>query len=282
MYLLFDIGGTKFRYAVSRDGETIEEPVILSTPKSFEDAVKVFSKIQKELRGEPLKAVAVGIAGPLDEQRSMLVASPHIVSWVQKPLKKELERIFNVPAYLGNDSMFVGLGEAVHGAGQGYPIVAYLTVSTGVGGARIIEGKEDRSALGFEPGHQIVDFKSDVSCGPGCKGKGHLESFVSGTALERRTGKKAREVLDPTIWEELAQVLAVGLNNTVMHWSPDVVVLGGAMILGTPSIPWDSLNSYYQKAVTIFPKPPPLKKGMLRDIGGLHGALIFAKQKEDV
>ena len=32
----------------------------------------------------------------------------------------------------------VGLGEAVHGAGRGNCIVMYMTISTGVGGARIV------------------------------------------------------------------------------------------------------------------------------------------------
>jgi predicted NBD/HSP70 family sugar kinase len=279
MYLLFDIGGTKFRYALSRDGKTIKEPIaIIPTPKSFEDAVQVFSKIQKELKGEPLKTVVAGIAGPLDEQRSILVASSHIVSWVRRPLKKELERIFKVPAYLENDSALVGLGEAVSGAGQNYPIVAYLTVSTGVGGARIVEGEIDRNAMGFEPGHQIVDFSSDVSCGPGCKGKGHLESFVSGSALERRVGKKAREVSDLKIWDEAARILAVGLNNTVVHWSPDIMILGGSMILGNPAIPLDKVRGYLKEVLTIFPEPPPIVKATLGDAAGLYGALKLAKQ----
>jgi glucokinase len=50
-----------------------------------------------------------------------------------------------------------GLGEAVFGAGKGREIVVYMTISTGVGGARIVGGKIDASAMGFEPGHQIID-----------------------------------------------------------------------------------------------------------------------------
>lgn len=280
MHLLFDIGGTKFRYALSLDGKTMEEPVVLPTPQAFEEAVETLEKIRDGLKGVSLASVVAGVAGPLDAEHAALAASPHISGWVGKPLKRELERVFEVPAYLENDSALVGLGEAVRGAGQGHSVVAYLTVSTGVGGARIVEGKIDRNAVGFEPGHQIVDFNSTLACGPGCKGKGHLEAYVSGSALERRTGRKARDVSDVKIWDEIARVLVVGVNNTVVHWSPDAVVLGGAMILGTPSIPWDALLQYYKETVTIFPAPPPLKKGALEDSGGLHGALVIAQQKE--
>ena len=39
MFLVFDIGGTNMRLAVSRDGKNIEEPKILKTPKDFDEGI---------------------------------------------------------------------------------------------------------------------------------------------------------------------------------------------------------------------------------------------------
>ena len=63
---------------------------------------------------------------------------------------------------IANDTAVVGLGEAHRGAGIGYNIVTYITVSTGVGGTRIVDGRIDRRIYGFEPGHQTIDIDNSV------------------------------------------------------------------------------------------------------------------------
>ena len=75
------------------------------------------------------------------------------------------------------------------------------------------------------------------------------------------------------MFEELAKWLAYGLNNTIVHWSPDVVVLGGSMITGNPAISLKSIQRHVSKILTIFPTPPIIVKATLQDVGGLHGAL---------
>src|SRR4030066_415253 len=52
--------------------------------------------------------------------------------------------------------------EKVKGAGKGFNIVAFLTIGTGVGGARIVGGKPDANVFGFEPGHQIIDLGGNI------------------------------------------------------------------------------------------------------------------------
>ncbi|MBI2314469.1 ROK family protein, partial [Candidatus Daviesbacteria bacterium] len=158
MFLVFDIGGTNMRLAVSRDGKNIEEPKILKTPKDFDEGMLLFKKTALNLSdGEKIKAAAGGIAGPLDGKKEMLVNSPNLAGWVKKPLKKALEKFFGAPVFIENDAALSGLGEATYGSGQGYKIIVYITISTGVGGARIVNSHIDTNALGFEPGHQIIE-----------------------------------------------------------------------------------------------------------------------------
>jgi len=76
--------------------------------------------------------------------------------------------------FIENDASIVGLGEAVSGAGMGEEIVVYITVSTGVGGTRIVSGEIDEHAYGFEPGHELINMQDS------------LEDLVSGTAVEER------------------------------------------------------------------------------------------------
>src|SRR3989338_8976857 len=222
MFLLFDIGGTHMRFAVSKDGKELGELKIIPTPKdNFEEGMRIIQETARELLGEEkIEAVVGGLAGTLNKERAVFSRAPHMRGWIEKPLKKELEMLFHVPVYLENDAALAGLGEAVRGAGQSYGIVAYGTVSTGVGGARVVDGRIDRNTGGFEPGHQIINYDGDART---------LGEHVSGSRFLRRFGKKPEEISDIAVWEETAQLLAVGLRNTVLHWSPEVVVLGGPL-----------------------------------------------------
>jgi predicted NBD/HSP70 family sugar kinase len=274
MYLLFDIGGTKMRVAFSRDGKVFGEPMIIPTPQDFRKGILLFRDAALELSGGgKIEAVAGGIAGPLDREKTMLVNSPHISGWIKKPLKKKLQEVLKAPVYVENDAAMVGLGEAAYGKGKGRKIVVYMTVSTGVGGSRIIDGKIDESAMGFEPGHQIID-PAGTLC-PECKSvPGYLERYISGSAIEKRYKKKAYEISDPKVWEEEARFLAYGLNNTIVHWSPDIVILGGSV---AGKVPLDRVRFHLGRIVKIFPKLPPIRKAVLGDVGGLYGALHFLR-----
>ncbi len=275
MYLLFDIGGTKTRIAFSGDGDAFGEPKVVATPEEFEKGIEQFKKAALELSGgKRIEAAAGGIAGPLDREKTKLVKSPHVSGWVGKPLKEQLQRILNSPVYIENDAAMAGLGEASYGKGRGRDIVVYITVSTGVGGARIVNGEIDRSAMGFEPGHQIID--ADGTICPECGSvPGYFEKCASGSAIERRYGKKAYEIDDPAVWEEEARLLAYGLNNTIVHWSPDIVILGGSVMR---SVPLDRVRFHLRTVLKIFPEPPLLEEAVLGDFGGLYGALHFLKR----
>lgn len=280
MYLVFDIGGTKMRLARSVDGKNFTEPIVVPTPQSFGEAVDqlkiIFTKLAAD---QPFKAVVGGVAGSLNKSGDRLVRAPHLADWVGKPLKLELESLLGCPVWLENDSALVGLGEATVGAGVGHNIVAYLTVSTGVGGVRLVGGQIDIHNNTFEPGHQIINF-SDTTIGQcACGGFGHLESYVSGTDFVRRFGKQPHDVDSSSdIWNLHAKILACGLVNTIVHWTPDIVVLGGSM-MKVPGIPLDTLRRQVAEMLTIYDQPPVIEKALLADLGGLHGALIFLRRR---
>ena len=268
------------RIAASKDGETIAETKIVETPQNFEQGIATFAQISKELAdGEKIQEIVGGIAGPLDKEKGVGFNFPNLPGWNGKPLVEELKKSIDAPVRLENDMALVGLGEAVYGAAKDYRIAVYITVSSGVGGSRIVEQKIDENALGFEPGHQIINFQdSDTICG--CGGKAHLEAYVSGSAIEKKYGKKPYEITDETIWDETAKLLAVGLNNTIVHWSPNIVVLGGSMITKEPGISIERVRYYLKDAMRIFPEPPKIEQAQLQDIGGLYGALALLKNNE--
>lgn len=260
------------RIGVSTDGNTITRSKIVPTPADFQQGIQTLKQVSDELsKGEKIEGIAGGIAGPLDQEKTMLVASPHIGGWIQKPLKSELEKAFDTSVYLENDTVVGGIGEAVKGAGAGKKIMAYLAIGTGIGGARIVDQRVDSNSLGFEPGHQII-IPDGNPCN--CGGKGHLESYVGGLYIEKIYHQKAEAITDPAIWDKIARHLAIGLNNTIVHWSPDVVVLGGSVM---KSLPLEMVNDHLKNDLTIFPQAPEVALAILGHDSGFYGALELLK-----
>ncbi len=287
MYVVFDIGGSKTRVAVSIDGLEIHgEPIVFDSTDNMEADTRRIAEAARSLAGNRgITAAAGGVAGVLDSQHRTLLRSPNKIPWIGKPLAKQLEKELDAPVFLENDTDLAGLGEAHVGAGRGYEIVVYITVSTGIGGGRIVSGMIDKARFGFEPGHQIINPHCRIC--PDCTvssvdaGKClDLEELASGTALEKRTGKKPYEVVDKEEWHRIACWLAIGLNNTIVHWSPDVLVLGGAMVCGTSGsvVSLDEIERHLRELLAIFPRFPDIYPAQLGDFGGLYGAMAILRQ----
>ena len=101
MYIVFDIGATKMRSASSKNAEEIEHSKIVPTPGDFQEGIRVFYNMAKELAGgEKIEAAAGGAAGPLDKERAVIMSAPNLKGWQNAPLKSELERICQSPGYL--------------------------------------------------------------------------------------------------------------------------------------------------------------------------------------
>ena len=276
-YIVFDIGGTKMRIAKSDDLQTFGDPVIVPTPERFEDGIELFRNTVMSLTGDQQPtAMAGGIRGPLNDDHSTILSEIHLTDWVGKPIKQALEEACGGVVYLENDTAMVGLGEAMHGAGKGNEIVEYVTVSTGVGGVKIEAGEIDKASVGFEPGKMIID-PDDTLC-PECGGN-TLEAYVSGASTEKRFGMKPYEITNPEVWKELAGYLAIGVHNIVVNTSPDIVVLGGSMIVGNPAIAVSDVDERFKELLTVFPDPPPLVAAELGDLGGLYGGMAYLTKK---
>jgi predicted NBD/HSP70 family sugar kinase len=280
MYIFFDIGGTRTRVIAGNGIEFFGEPVKFDTPQNFEKGIKAIVSAAREVcNGEKVTAMAGGVRGILDQEKTMMLSDPGgaLPDWERKPLVSALSsRLDGAPVYIQNDTAVTGLGEAAYGAGVGHSIVAYHTISTGVGGARIEDGNISCASTGFEPGHQILDIDGSL-IGDGISHT--LESLVSGSSLEKRRGVKAYEIdQSDAVWGQLAVYLARGLKNTTVYWSPDVIVLGGSMICGDPRILLEEIIQHTREVLADSIPCPKIVDAALGDSGGLYGAMAFLRR----
>jgi glucokinase len=270
MILLGDIGGTHLRLAASEVPGSFEEPVIVDTPQALDDAVAAFARSATELaHGRAIERAVIGVAGLFSTDGTTLLRAPHLPAWDGAQLAERFGNAVGAPVHTENDAMLGALGEAHAGAGQGASILAYVAVGTGAGGARIVDGQIDRHARGFEIGHLRLGASADAP---------ELESLVSGSGLAARYGRPAAEIDDPAAWDTIADAFALGLYATILHWSPDRVVLGGSAFTGERAIPLGRVRATLAAANTALPDLPDIQLASLADRSALHGALVLAQQ----
>jgi glucokinase len=270
MYLLFDIGGSHIRAAVSKTGKKLDRWEKDTTPPAFADGLqRCIALGTKLLAGEAPQSIIVGSAGLISQDKSVVLHAPNLPQWAKQPLKQQLAEQWHVPVLLENDAVLAGLGEAVKGAGKGRRLVAYLTISTGIGGTRIIDGRVDQASFGFEPGLHFINIaeKPPVT----------WERLISGRALEEKWHADLAQVTDPDRWDQVAQWLAYGLNNVMAFWSPDIIVLGGG-VMKSSVLSLTTIEQYLKDVTTIPGAIPPLARAQLGDTAGLEGGLVKLQQ----
>lgn len=263
MYILIDIGGTNTRVARTNDLETFGEPVIFSTPQNFDEWFSlVIGHIATLSQGEQITTIVAGMAGIFSNNSSTIYTSPHLPEWQGINLKEKLGGWFNCEVVLQNDTAQVGLGEAVFGSGKGYDIVVYVTISTGVGGVRIVDGKIDRNKFGFEIGHQIVNAGKE------------LEYYLAGSSHEKRFGIPSREIKDKKFWKEVNRYGGILAANTTMYWSPAVIIFGGPVV---NDMNLEEVMAHAKKFTPMYETLPIILRSSLGSLGGLYGGMAYLK-----
>jgi glucokinase len=259
--LALDIGGTKLAAGVVDESGRVHSFVVAPTeaergprtvlPRLFDLGRRAVT--ESGLEWNEVGAVGIGCGGPLDAVRGILVSPLHLPGWHDVPVTAIAEDAFDRPAILENDATAAAAGEHRYGAGTGVRNMVYLTISTGVGGGVVVDGRLYRGAgNGAELGHVTVDWHGRPC--RGCGRLGCLEAYVSGTSIAERAREaiardgssslaaieeataedvaaaaRAGDDLARAVWDETVAALACGLTSIVNVFEPELVVLGGGV-----------------------------------------------------
>ena len=234
VFVGLDIGGTKIMVAAAdREGNILRRARTATSTSLEEDLSNINNLITEVAMKDKILGMGAAIGGPLDWEQG--VVSPlHQPAWRNVPLKTIMEEKWDCPFYVDVDTNVAAIGEYRWG-GVSARRFLYLTLSTGMGGGFLIDGKIYRGGDGAHPevGHQSIPFRSSnpaavhCECGtPDC-----LEALVSGNGIRRIYGKSA-ETLSPEEWEEVAYNFGQGLRNMAALYAPDVIRIGGGVAVG--------------------------------------------------
>ena len=271
--LAIDLGGTQIRAAhVSPDlvvscrraVETRDEEGVQAViDRICSAALAVREDAQRAGLADPV-GIGISSPGPLDPWKGIVIAPPNLAGWRDIPLAAHVEKAVGLPTYLERDTNAAVMGEWRYGAAKGAADVVYVTVSTGIGGGVVVDGRPliGKDGTAGEIGHITVDLDGPL-CGDGQPG--HAEAIGSGRAIAREgrallksgeapglaalaadaevdaelvaraadEGDEAcRAVLDRA-WVAIGAMCA-GLVNTL---NPEVIVLGGSIGCNRPELP---------------------------------------------
>jgi len=253
-----DLGGTNVRAAVATGPATHAAVVRHPTPaQDGPDAVlDAVAACAREAAGDAeIGGLAIGIPGPLDPRRGIVHAAPHLAGWREVPAGDMLGARLGCPVSVRNDATLAGFAEWKAGAGVGASHFIFVTASTGVGGAVILDGRlHEGTGSAGEVGHTPVGADAPT-CSQGHNGC--LEGTASGTAIAdaaRRAvaaGEKTRLAditpadIDAKAVEEAAlagdevakrlfavagRALGRAVGGLINLLGPEVVAIGGGLI----------------------------------------------------
>lgn len=140
--------------------------------------------VPAEIRQE-IAGIGISSPGPVDPWRGVVLQTPNLgPDYHDVPIAAELGMALDLPAFLERDTNVAALGEMAFGAARDCLDFIYLTVSTGVGGAIVTDGRIFHGPDGTagELGHTPVAMEG-VVCP--CGAVGHLEAYVGGNAMAR-------------------------------------------------------------------------------------------------
>jgi len=302
--LAFDLGGTELRAAiVSRAGEILSFLSVPTMAKEGPAAVlgqmeRLAVEILQQTPGRRPIGIGVGAPGPLDPLSGIVIAPPTLTGWHEVPLLELLSARLGLPAKLENDANAAAIGEWRHGAGRGATSVAFVTVSTGIGGGIIADGRilHGRRGLAGEIGHMTITNQGERCF---CGAIGCFEAVASGTALGKRAtvgtrpfdGSKLRALSadgdvsgrhvveaaragDPQALELMsveAHWLGVGFTNLLHLYSPDVIVMGGGISHGFDLLESAIRATVEERAMSAY-RSVPIVAAELGRHAGLVGA----------
>lgn len=221
--LCLDIGGSNTRVALICNGKIIK----LEKFPTFKDPKQNFTQITHTVKHWEFNKIGISTAGPISNEL-IYGKLPNLPKWNGF----ELKRVFpnNIPLVVENDANCAARYEHQDAVGS----TLFVTVSTGIGGGFIHEGKLFKGVSGNE----LELHKYRVENGVG------IETVASGTGIYNqakfaglavKSTKEVFELADSNsvarqIIENAANNLSLMIANIIALLNPSKLVIGGSVV----------------------------------------------------
>ena len=297
-----DLGGTQVRAALIDAEGVLRARAAVGTdvaggPRAVLRQIEgLFAEVTQGVPLGRVRGLGVSAPGPLDSEAGVVLGVPTLPGWVDIPIAAWLHEALRLPVTLENDGVAAAIGEWHFGAGRGLSDFVYVTVSTGIGGGVIADGRvlRGRRRLAAHLGHMITAPEGERCL---CGNRGCWEAQASGTAFGDRSRRLAEQVPGSALFKlgaavdarrvidaaragdalaldlvaDEAELLGIGIVSLLHLFSPQAVVIGGGVSAG-----FDLLHPGIDAQIRARAMPPfrevPVVAAQLGPNSGLVGA----------
>jgi len=261
-----DIGASKLRVVITDFEAKVIKSIVLPTypeegkDKTIRKIMDITRKLVREsgISWDSIKGIGIGISGVVDHQKGVCLFWPNVEGWENVPLKKIMEKEFEVPVLVDDSARTMALAEHWCGIAKGVDDFIFVNVGIGIGAAIFFHGQLYRGASGTagELGHTTVE-ENGPRCS--CGNYGCLESLASGPAIARRAREALEEGVislidklsrgDPSritpeliveaakrgdklafnLMEKTGEYLGIAIANALNFFNPELVIIGAGV-----------------------------------------------------
>lgn len=310
MVLAIDIGGTKVMVAlVDQEGRIFhlhkEESQAILGKQALMQQVFRLADAWLQVDSEKVQGIGVTVPGIADSKAGVLKYAPYS-GLSDLPIKDLLKDKYDLPVHIDNDVNACAWGEKWFGAAKECGEFVWMTISTGIGGAIVTDGRlmTGYDGMAGEYGHMVIDEKGE-RCG--CGARGCLETMAAGPAWVReikkavQAGKKtqlSQYDLNKLTAKEIAEAARVGDGVAVevvknaavsigraLSWvinvlNPEQIFLGGGLMEADDLLLPGIRKEAYKRAISARYRKIPIVKTSLGYQAALLGAAALVLHSE--
>jgi glucokinase len=269
MYLGIDIGGTKTLAAVLDSHGVITQKNKFPTSPDYVEFLQQLQQVIADFGPRTYKSAGIGMpATDFDRKRGIGISFGNL-PWQMVPIKADIAKMVDCPVVVENDAKLAGLSEAM--LLKQYSKVLYVTISTGIGTALIVDQRIDSNVGDAGGATLLLSYRGKLQ---------PWEHFAAGSAIVRRFGKRAVDITDKATWQTIVHDWSRGFLELIAITEPDVIVIGGSV--------GSYFNRYHQLLVeelTKYETPllriPPIKQAQRPQEAVVFGCYDLIKQTVD-
>ena len=300
--LAIDLGGTQIRVGlVDALGQIVAQRATATRAMAGPAVVvdQIADLCAQVVDGTQVKGAAICAPGPLDTITGRVFGVQTLKGFEDFPLRDALSQSLSLSVQVENDGIAGAVAELCYGAGRSYRDFVYVTISTGIGGGIIADGRPLRGRRGMAGhlGHMFfhrdwpryagahMPCFEDWGAGPALAHRAMAQAQLNPTSTLHGRPIDARAVYDAaaqgdtlaqTLVHDEATLLGIGCATLTHILSPQAIIFGGGM-----SQAFDQLAPVMHATLTTHLKPGfdgvALHRAQLGTTSSLIGAaaLVF-------